>query len=443
MYREEQYKCAKLAPRLIAKACWPTSFERQNVNLALKIFCESTSSAIKIQNLSRRQIFHTHTSDFIDVINQLWKLFNINRPNKNIRLNDDISEQFYYNDVRFGFLAKVVDWLDYWKSLPEKDGKLSAQTFTSMKHSCLALPRIVNYLIKECGFTYFLTYFLQTDALEHHFGLYRMMSGGNYHISYCQLLESERRLKVSTILNLFSNLHSNELTLANFISSFSATTDDTQPDINTPYDTNIYSSVILKLSDISLDTYSLQSLAFIGEYTVQQLWKHLTPCTNCMMFLTEDKYFHFDEPLDSKYKLLDFIDRGNLKWPSDIVLDAVVLVWKIFRVIEHDNYLLAQFAAGSSRKILVTLSIKSLEDVQCEHWRNKCQSCNLFGWDYLKRILIITSNCIIANKVKNFNYTVVSLSRERQTTRKLKKLTRPRTTDSKVKLKSAKKCRTS
>ena len=80
------------------------------------------------------------------------------------------------------------------------------------------------------------------------------------------------------------------------------------------------------MSDISLDTYSLQSLSFIGRYTVQQLWKHLTPCINSMMTLTEDKYLHFDEPLDSKYKLLDFIDRCNLKWPSDIVLDAVVLV---------------------------------------------------------------------------------------------------------------------
>ena len=68
LYREEQYKCAKLAPRLISKACWPTSFERQNVNLALRIFCESTSSAIRIQNLSRRQIFQTHTSDFIELL---------------------------------------------------------------------------------------------------------------------------------------------------------------------------------------------------------------------------------------------------------------------------------------------------------------------------------------------------------------------------------------
>ena len=83
--------------------------------------------------------------------------------------------------------------------------------------------------------------------------------------------------------------------------------------------------------DIYLDTDSLHSLAFIGGYTVQQLWKHITPCTNCMMYLTEDKYLHYEEPLDSKYKILEYIDRGifgiyDLKWPSDIVLDAVILV---------------------------------------------------------------------------------------------------------------------
>ena len=133
LYREEQYKCLKLAPRLVAKACWPSSLERQNVNLALEIFDESTSSAIKLQNASRNVIFKTQTSDFIEVIIQLWKLFNINRPNKGIRMNDEFSQQFYYNDVRLAFLAKVVNWLGIWKALPGKDGKLSPQTFTRLK----------------------------------------------------------------------------------------------------------------------------------------------------------------------------------------------------------------------------------------------------------------------------------------------------------------------
>ena len=265
------------------------------------------------------------------------------------------------------------------------------------------------------------------------------MSGANYKISYCQILESERRLKVSTILNVFSNRHSNDLTLSDFISSFSTTTDDTASD--TSIDIDIYSTVLFSLSDISLDTATLQSLAFIGSYSVHQLWKHTPICSMCMMCLTGDKYLHLDEPPDSKDKILEFTDRGNLKWPSDIVIDAVVLVWKIFRVIEQDNDLLIQFASGSPRKILLELSIISVEDSQCEHWRNKCSNCNLFRRDYLKRILTITSNCIIANKVKNFNSMVSSQARRKETARKLKKLTHPTATDDDAK--SAKKHRTS
>ena len=49
-----------------------------------------------------------------------------------------------------------------------------------------------------------------------------MMSGANYHISYLQILESERRLKVSNILHMFPSLTvSSTSTLKEFIQSFS------------------------------------------------------------------------------------------------------------------------------------------------------------------------------------------------------------------------------
>ena len=167
------------------------------------------------------------------------------------------------------------------------------------------------------------------------------------------------------------------------------------------------------MSDIHLDTATLQSLAFIGGYTVHQLWKHFTPCNECMLYLTKDKYFHIEDPQHSKYKILEFIDRGNLKWPSDIVLDAVVLVWKIFRSIEQSSMLLAQFASGLPIKTLVDLSIKCLEDAQYEHWRNQCHNYELFGWDYLKKIITIKSNCIIAKQGQKLQlYHRIPIKRE-------------------------------
>ena len=101
-------------------------------------------------------------------------------------------------------MTRIAFWLDAWEALPGKLGKLSKQTFTSVKHACIALPQITNHLIQNCGFSYVLSYFLQTDSLEHHFGLYRMMSGSNYHISFLQILETERRLKLSSVLTIFS-----------------------------------------------------------------------------------------------------------------------------------------------------------------------------------------------------------------------------------------------
>ena len=155
LYRSEQNSVAKLAHRLTAKSCWPSNLERQSVSLAHRVF----------KDYSRLK-FKTNTADFVTIISNIWKIFNINTPNKGIRLNDELSHPLVNNDSRFQYLRKIVDWLDQWKTFPEKSGKLTTQTFTSLCHSCLALPKIVNHLTQNRGFYFVLSYFLQTDPLE-------------------------------------------------------------------------------------------------------------------------------------------------------------------------------------------------------------------------------------------------------------------------------------
>ena len=53
LYKNEQTSILKQAYRLTAKTCWPTILERQNVNLALKIFDTSTLTALSIYNSKR------------------------------------------------------------------------------------------------------------------------------------------------------------------------------------------------------------------------------------------------------------------------------------------------------------------------------------------------------------------------------------------------------
>jgi hypothetical protein len=42
----------------------------------------------------------------------------------------------------------------------------------------------------------------KTDSLEYRFAQYRRLSGTNYHVSVREILESERKLKLMSILSL-------------------------------------------------------------------------------------------------------------------------------------------------------------------------------------------------------------------------------------------------
>ena len=86
-----------------------------------------------------------------------------------------------------------------------------------------------------------------------------MISGANYHISYLQILESERRLKVSNILKLFSSQTVlSTSSLQEFIQSFSSTE---SADYSNEVDLDQFLTAILDLSGIECDSQSLQSLA--------------------------------------------------------------------------------------------------------------------------------------------------------------------------------------
>ena len=156
LYKSEQHSTVKQAHRLNSKACWPTTLERQNVNLALRVFNESTSAALKIQNDSRSE-FKNDTPYFIDIINKIWKIFNANSPFKHVHLKDEFSSPLTEDEWRFSFLNLISNWLDRWRSTNDKDGKLSPQTFVSFRHSCITLPLNVSHLIKNCGFSYVLS----------------------------------------------------------------------------------------------------------------------------------------------------------------------------------------------------------------------------------------------------------------------------------------------
>ena len=126
-----------------------------------------------------------------------------------------------------------------------------------------------------------------------------------------------------------------------------------------------------------------------------------------------------EEPPDSKYKLIQVVDRGSLKWPSNCILEAIVTLWKVFSTIVNDADLHNSFISGLSRNILVGITTSIIENDHGEQWRVVCSMCGTLRWDILAKLPLSTSNCIISNKIKNMNALKTN---QAGNARKLKKL---------------------
>ena len=107
-------------------------------------------------------------------------------------------------------------------------------------------------------------------------------------------------------------------------------------------------------STITFHSSLLQSVAFVGGYAVHSYLQQSVKCDACMSLITQGKELEIVGTEDT-YKLIQLIDRGDLKWPSHIVIDAIIIVLKIFITIENDETLMRRFLAGPSRPVFLNL----------------------------------------------------------------------------------------
>ena len=115
-----------------------------------------------------------------------------------------------------------------------------------------------------------------------------MMAGAHYYITYCQILVTVRRLKLSSILKLFVNTPSGEnASLIDFLKSF-ATFIEEQTISNSDLYLTDYSNELKDFSILNLDIKTLQSLAFVAGYVVHSYFKK-SQCDACLQVLSEPK----------------------------------------------------------------------------------------------------------------------------------------------------------
>jgi hypothetical protein len=109
-------------------------------------------------------------------------------------------------------LETFLIWLQKWKSLPN-GVRLSRDTFDALERSTKALIMITNFVLTHLSVKYVLPGKFQTHNLELRFSRYRSLSSCNYHISFRQILESEKQIRTKRI---FDSIKTKNLVLKEF-----------------------------------------------------------------------------------------------------------------------------------------------------------------------------------------------------------------------------------
>jgi hypothetical protein len=150
----------------------------------------------------------TRTVKFIQIIGSLWKICNVKSIEKGRRKRDTMLDPIKAVDCeQVKFLKNIQKWLEGWGALNQKarQGRLSDETMFALKHTVVTLVELRGvYLLNDLHLSFILPGTFQTGCLEYRFGLYRRLSGTNYHMSVQELKESEKKLKIVSLLHVIS-----------------------------------------------------------------------------------------------------------------------------------------------------------------------------------------------------------------------------------------------
>ena len=78
---------------------------------------------------------------------------------------------------------------------------------------------------------------------------------------------------------------------------------------------------------------------------------------------------------------MQLTDRGGLQYPSEFILEFKVTLWKKLIAIESKDNLMAISMQGSSRKILVEITLIFIEETDAIA-KSSCIYCGVSIFDY-------------------------------------------------------------
>ena len=401
LYDSERNAIAKLAPGLTVMALHPNNTQRQNVTLALKVFAEKNISALT-EFGNRFNFGVSGTRDFILTIVQLWKILNVKQMRKGQQLNDVFCEPIRsLHDDKLNWLSTFYDWLCAWERLQlnPRSGCLSKETLFALKQTVLAAKLIAEYLLRELGCHYVLLGKFQTDDLEFRFSQYRQLCGANYNVSVTQIMESEKKLRIVSVMKLIS--HSNgELTVNDFIAGCRQEVDTNESEQESNTNLSVFPTVLSECDDIVISDSEMSALVFIAGYVGFKLKRKIT-CVDCRLELFIEKALECDVACDESFRYMADIDCGGLTWPTELLLSLVVQCIVVFKCLVSSKHATKFNLLTNQRAVTSDLAVQrclSVLDVS-----GKCSACGVPTTDFARVCIRTVCNIALNNYTKKLN----------------------------------------
>ena len=406
LYNMEMSKIIKLAFHLTHKTVSPSNLERQNVKLALNIFYSNNVNALKIvgpSNITQLQNWEG-TAYFLQIIIDWWSIVNIHHPNKGKFTRNTFASPFCdVTDFRLAHLESIATWLTKWNTddtLNNTDGRLSKETFTAWRHTLLSLVSLIKYLLTFHNFSYVLPGKFQTDNLEGRFGAYRRLSGCNYHVAVSQIVESEKRLRLSSLLK-FHSARFGETSVQNYLSDFQ----EALPPCDLLDSTGLIGDMLSSAADMEeLPSDEIVTLVYVAGYVATKGVERMN-CTNCQTQLTDatktgELHVQFQSDIETYFTLMD---RGGLKYPSATLLLVVQLAYQLFNLTLQSQFE-SRFVSQPSQKSLFIALNKMYwaeKEIETDARDAVCPRCGRAGESLLVAAIATFSNVLLNNYSKS------------------------------------------
>ena len=355
------------------------------------------------------------TLKFLRLIRQFWNILNVRSPRVGEMKRDvNLLPFTSVSDDRLTFLRQFTTFLVNWRDTSLAG--LSKETNEAAQQTCRTVIELIFYL-KSKGFKYILTGLFQSDPLEKRFGIYRQMSGSNYIVSVRQVFESERKLKIQSLLKYHGFNTLNSLESLDEIHEQSITSLEKAAEI--------ISLLSRSESILRHDESDFAIFYYIAGYASRVVIRRLREkCTDCVMHFTsdiDDKIsLEFEAECTSSALSAEFtrnIDRGGLCHPSESVFFLCNLCTKAFQHLTEKHLMNKLLDDRNPRQLfveIITATIIALDpdtslDPACEagHDLNK----------YWRQLIVIFFHCLSKNFVKS-----LTLSGSASSSTKLKKL---------------------